>query len=410
MNPRQYALNVLEQVVVNHGYANLLLRKQMDFSVQDMGLISEIVYGTLRNYTWLEYQWKHFAKSVRPKTAVLLNMSVYQMLYLDKVPDYAVINEAVEMSSKKDKSFVNAVLRKVQKQQERAIESTDEIETAALRFSHPLWLLKLWSAHYGKETALKIAEHDQTRGQVYGRINTLKITKEELQKDERVHFLNDISFTFDGNLTDTDWFRNGQVIIQDIASAMIPEYLEAEPGMRVLDVCAAPGTKTQEIAMLMKDTGRIDACDLYEHRVELISRLMERTGVSIVNAQVRDGTQPAQDVLYDRILADVPCSGLGDLRGKPEIRLHTSPEDLDELAVIQKKILAASAQSLKPGGILVYSTCTLNRKENENQIALFLKEHPEFTLMKEKTFFPFELNSDGFYVAQLKKTDRFMLE
>jgi 16S rRNA (cytosine967-C5)-methyltransferase len=233
MNPRQYALNVLEQVVVNHGYANLLLRKQMDFSVQDMGLISEIVYGTLRNYTWLEYQWKHFAKSVRPKTAVLLNMSVYQMLYLDKVPDYAVINEAVEMSSKKDKSFVNAVLRKVQKQQERAVESTDELETAALRFSHPLWLLKLWSAHYGKETALKIAEHDQTRGQVYGRINTLKITKEELQKDERVHFLNDISFTFDGNLTDTDWFRNGQVIIQDIASAMIPEYLEAEPGMRV---------------------------------------------------------------------------------------------------------------------------------------------------------------------------------
>ena len=410
MNPRQYALEVLEQVVLDHGYANLLLRKQMDFSVQDMGLVSEIVYGTLRNYTWLEYQWKHFAKTVRPKTAVLLNMSVYQMLYLDKVPDYAVINEAVEMCQKKDKSFVNAVLRKVQKQQERTAETTDEIEAAALRCSHPLWLMKLWSAHYGKDTALKIARHDQSRGLVYGRINTLKITKEELQADSRVQFLNDISFTFDGNITDTEWFRNGQVIIQDIASAMIPEYLEVKPGMRVLDVCAAPGTKTQEIAMLMKDQGRIDAGDLYEHRTELISRLMERTGVSIVSAAVRDATETPEGEQYDRILADVPCSGLGDLRGKPEIRLHTAPEDLDELAAVQKKILAASAPALKPGGILVYSTCTLNRKENENQIALFLKEHPEFILMKEKTFFPFELNSDGFYVAQLKKTDRFMLE
>lgn len=174
--------------------------------------------------------------------------------------------------------------------------------------------------------------------------------------------------------------------------------------MRVLDVCASPGTKTQQIACLMHNRGWIDAHDLYPERVKLIDALMEKTGVSIVHASVHDGKEPYKtNERYDRILIDAPCSGLGDLSHKPEIRYHVTPESLDELVQLQKEILSANAGSLKPGGKLVYSTCTLNRKENEGQIRRFLKEHPDFELLEERTVFPFEEDTDGFYMACLQK-------
>ena len=404
MNPREYARNILEETVLNHGFASLLLRKQSGFSTRDHALISEIVYGTLRSWTFLQYQWEDLVNTkVRPKTAVLLNMAVYQLLYMDRIPAYAVISESVDLASKKEQKFVNAVLRKVSARGMKQAHGDTPLETAALQYSHPLWIMNLWKAHYGEETAIRIAEHDSTRACVYGRINTLKATKEELEQIPEVHFVNDISFTYDGILTDSDIFREGKAVIQDIASAMIPQYLDVMPGMSVLDVCAAPGTKTQETAMFMQNQGKILAGDLYEHRVKLIGSLMERTGVSIVTAQVRDGIACSDSDSYDRVLIDAPCSGLGDLRGKPEIRLHTKPEDLDELVRTQKALLENNGRLVRPGGVLVYSTCTLNRKENEGQIQNYLKGHPEFTLVKEKTFFPFEMNSDGFYAAVLAK-------
>lgn len=399
---RNEIVTILEHVLKDKGYASLLMRHSMqDLEERDRRFVSEVVYGTLRNRTLLEAQWKSYAKKTKLRTAIVLDMSIYQLFFMD-TEDYAVINEAVNLVSKHEKGFVNAILRKVQ---ETGLQKNEgkTLEEVSVATSHPLWLLKMWKAHYGLEKTIAIARSNQERPVVYGRINTLKITREELEKDHKIHFLNDLSFTYDGILSSTSFFQSGEVLIQDVHSSFVPRYLDVHSGMKVLDACAAPGTKTQEIAMLMKNEGEIFAGELYEHRTELIQELMNRTDVTIVTPIVRDATKkdPFEDNSFDRILLDVPCSGLGDLRHKPEIRYTITPEKLDEIVTIQAEILNTNADLLKPGGILVYSTCTLNRKENESQIATFLSRHENFALIEEKTLFPFEDMGDGFYAAKL---------
>ena len=193
--------------------------------------------------------------------------------------------------------------------------------------------------------------------------------------------------------------------MQEPSASASVTWMDPKPGMKILDLCAAPGTKSQEIAMFMENKGELIACDLYEHRTGLISQLMEITGVTICRTEVNDASKdrPGWHDAFDRILIDAPCSGLGDLRHKPEIRLHLKPEDLDAIVSLQKKILNTGSQYLKDGGILVYSTCTLNKKENEKQTAGFLSAHPDFELVEEKTIFPFENGGDGFYMAKIRR-------
>ena len=393
------------RVFQEDAYASLLMRDN-NMSRQDMPFVSEVVYGTIRNYNMLEYQWRPYAKGhVKKKIALLLDMSIYQLQYLDGVPEYAVISEAVEMTGTYEKKFVNAVLRNVAKRGQIFPHGND-LESLSITTSHPLWLLQMWQAHYGEEVTKNLCEEDQQRPYVFGRLNTLKMAKEDLAKGDRVHFINDISFTYDGILSRTSMFEDGSVVIQDVNSAETVKHLDVQPGMRVLDVCAAPGTKSQEIAMFMKNQGEIIACDLYEKRVHLIEELMHKTGVTIVKTKINDASVACRewDDGFDRVLIDAPCSGLGDLRHKPEIRLHLKPEDLDAIISIQKKILETSAPYVKAGGRMVYSTCTLNQKENENQVELFLKAHPEYTLLSQKTIFPFENGGDGFFMAELQRT------
>ena len=406
MIARIYILNVLKQVIYEGGYASLLLReKRESFSGEDNAFISETVYGTLRNYSLLNKQWKEYVNhSVRRDTEILLNMSIYHLFFLDRIPSYAVINEAVELSQKRDKAFVNAVLRKVI---ERGLIKNEEdtLEALSENTSHPLWILQMWNAHYGYEVTKKIAEFNQTRSKVYGRVNTLKCNKEELLTDEKVHFINDICFTYDGVLTNSDYFKEGKVLIQDLSSSYIPTKLDVKKGMKVLDACSAPGTKTQEIAMLMENDGEIIAQDIYEKRVQLIDHLMLKTGVKIVQSRIQDSSILNEEYVdsFDRVLLDAPCSGLGDLRHKPEIRFHLKPENIDELVSLQSKLLDVNASYVKENGILLYSTCTLNKKENEKQISRFLEKHTEFELIEEKTLLPYEENSDGFYYAKMRK-------
>lgn len=400
MDARSYALDVLVRVFREHGYAGLLMRNDNPLPDKDKRFVSSLVYGTIRNYSLLEAQWRPFAKrKVRLKTALILDMAVYQMFFMDKVPDYAIVNGAVEMADEKEKGFVNALLHKAQKQ------GFLEVDEEAVRYSHPSWIIGLWKAHYGEAVTRKILESDQKPSVTFGRINTLKVKKEDLEN--RYTFVNDISFISDVPLRETEDFKEGRVLIQDVHSAMVPAYLDVHAGMKVLDACAAPGTKTQEIAMFMENDGEIIATDIYEARVHLIKQLMDKTGVEIVRAFVKDSSKHDQFTpeSFDRILLDVPCSGLGDLSHKPEIRWHLLPENIDSLVMTQRAILLANASYLRVGGIMVYSTCTLNKKENEKQIQWFLREHPDFTLLSEKTMFPFEDGGDGFYMAQLCKTN-----
>ncbi len=399
MKIREYILDTLYRVFCEDGYASLIMRENQDVDKTDMAYISECVYGTIRNYALLEYQWRPFAKKVRPKTALLLDMSVYQLFFM-RTPDYAVINEAGRLARKADVGFVNAVLHKV------LAKGFQKPDDPSVLYSHPKWILNLWKAHYGEEQALAIAQADQERPQVFGRINPLKITMEELEKESYIHRVDNWLFHSDIPLQKTEYFKDGKVIIQNPSSLKTALFLEAEEGMDVLDVCAAPGSKTQAIAAMMHNKGSIVACDLYEHRTELIQQLMNRTGVIICKTEVRDACQKNNfmEEQYDRVLCDVPCSGLGDLSHKPEIRWHLKPENLDSLMVIQRQILENAANVLKIGGKLVYSTCTLNKKENENQIHSFLQNHLDFEIEEEKTIFPMNGN-DGFYMARLRKKE-----
>ena len=405
MNVRSYAEDILYRVIYEGGYASLLMRRMPEsFSREDRALISEIVYGTLRNRNLLEYQWKDLTNGrVRPHTAVLLDLSVYQLQFMDRIPAYAVISEAVEAASKRDRGFVNAVLRAVQKRGRTEPEGEWPAKEAIL-YSHPEFLLRMWEKQYGRDTALKIVQADQERPVVYGRLNTLKADRQFFEQPG-ITVMEDDCFVSDETLTGSQFLQDGIVLIQSRTSQRVIRLLDAQPGMRVLDACAAPGTKTQQIACEMKNRGEIIAGDCYEERVGLIGQLMERTGVSIVKPVVRDAavSHPEDLAAYDRVLADVPCSGLGDLSHKPEIRFHVSPETLDEIVSLQKTILEQSAACVRPGGILVYSTCTLNRKENEGQVRAFLAGHASYELLEEHTIFPFELKSDGFYAAKIRR-------
>lgn len=402
MNAREYALDVLYRVFREHGFASLILRS-CPLDEQETALAANMIYGTIRQYALLEAQWRpHVKTRVRPRTALLLDMTVYQLFFMDGVPAYAAVNEAVAMTKKAEKSFVNAVLRSVQ-EQGLLVPEGDAPAQLAVRFSHPEWLVRMWTAHYGREQAMRILAADQKEHPAYGRINTLR-NDPAIKEDSRVTMVEDDCFHYDGVLSRTDWFREGKILIQDRSSQRVARQLDAKAGMRVLDVCAAPGTKTQHTACLMHDTGSITACDLYEQRSGLIDQLMKKTGVSIVHTESRDASQKREESEYfDRILCDVPCSGLGDLSHKPEIRWHIQPQDIDEVARTQAAILDASADALKHGGILVYSTCTLNRKENEKQIAAFLSRRQDYELLHEETLFPDALDADGFYLAKLHR-------
>lgn len=396
MDTREVVLDILYRVFYEHGYASLLMR-ECKLEHAKMAFVSECVYGTIRNRSLLQNQWKDLADKTRGKTEVLLNASVYELFFMN-TPSYAVLNEANRLSSRRDRAFVNAVLRKVS---ERGFRKSDDL---SIQYSMPSWLISLWKAHYGEETMLKILESSISRGVVIGRMNPLLADWDTLSEKQHYTKIDDLCFTSDVPLVRTEDFMQGRVLVQNPSSTRPVLCLDARKGMDVLDVCASPGTKTQLIACCMKDTGRIVACDLYESRVSLIDQLMKKTGVHICTAKVNDGTKENafEKESFDRILCDVPCSGLGDLSHKPEIRWHIQPENLDEIIKIQKQILFSSCQYLKKDGILVYSTCTLNKKENETQISSFLKEHDDFELLKEETIFPDEYH-DGFYVACMRK-------
>lgn len=394
MNERELALDILYRVFHEDAYASLLLKQIKD---ENIGFVSHVVYGVIRNRTYLEYQWKQYAKHTKLKTALIIDIGVYQLLFMNQ-KEYVAIHETVELAGKNEKKFVNAILRRVQKEGKK--DSTD----LSVQYSHPDWMIRMWKAQYGAEEAEKILQADQKIPLVYGRINPLKITKEKLEKDPSVHFIDAYSFTMDTPIQHSSCFQNGEVLIQNPSSLLPCFWLDAKDDMKVLDCCAAPGTKTQMISALMHNTGEITACDYYEKRIGLVDELMERCGSQNVVTKVCDASKPVFEAeSFDRILCDVPCSGMGDLRHKPEIRWHLKPEDIDEVVQLQQKILENVSSYLKREGILVYSTCTLNQKENTAQIRNFLNHHSDFSLLEEKTIFPFEKNHDGFYAAKLVK-------
>lgn len=444
-NVREVAFEVLLKIENEEAYSNLLVNsviKQRTVNEKDIGLFTEIVYGTVQRKKTLDFFLTQFLlKKVKKKdewVLTLLRMSLYQMVYLERIPDRAIIYEAVQIAKKRGHrglaSMVNGILRNVQRKGLPAFDTIqDKVEQLSVTYSHPTWLVAQWIKQYGMDTTKNICEANLERPHVTARVNAIETSVAEvIERLETEGVLAqqgklsiDAIEVRDGNLFETDVFKRGLVTVQDESSMLVGRAVNPQKGEIVLDCCAAPGGKTTHLAELMNDEGEIIALDIHEHKVSLIEQQIERLQLSNVKTQVLDAREAYRNFpneSFDRILVDAPCTGFGVLRRKPDIKWTKTEQDVVEMSRIQQQILDSVAPLLKKGGTLIYSTCTIEARENEQIIHTFLKKHTDFIrddrlcerLPKklspyseaergEVQILPHYFQSDGFFIAALRK-------
>lgn len=439
-NARELALQTLTDILIDGAYSNHALSEQIEkneLTVQDKNFMTELVYGTLQHEQLLNfYVTPFFNGKVKAWVRILIQMTLYQMLFLDSVPEHAAISEAVKIAKKRGGQFngklVNAILREMTRTPLPSLDTIkDEAERLAVETSHPLWLIKLWSKQFGWEKTIQMARANNERVNVTIRVNGVRGTREELKKKlesegitcEYGNLSEDALVILKGNVIKTKAFEQGWFYVQDESSMLVARALKPKHHSKVLDTCSAPGGKTTHVAELMRQTGTVYAHDVYEHKIKLIEDNVKRLGLTNVVATLQDATtlnERYESDSFDAVLVDAPCSGLGILRRHPEVKITKQPSDLDEIMMIQKKILNTVAPLVKVGGTLVYSTCTVNRKENDKMVEQFLAQHPEYELdptlvnrlpevLHEQTkngmvqLFPGDYQTDGFFIACLKR-------
>lgn len=418
MKVREVAFKVLWDILRDDLYSNIALDKALrdePFSIVDKKFLTMLVHGTLQRYSSLEYEIDQVTKGkvIKPKMKLMLIMSLYQLRYMDKTPSYAIINEAVEymknLDGKAGASFTNGVLRTLTRENHKPKVSDfpSYLQYLSVAGNTPMFICKMWNAQYGGEITKEIIKVNLKEAPLTIRINTLKTTKEKLLNEEYEEGkLSPCSLIYKGNkrISELEEFKNGEISVQDESGQLVALMLDPKQEDIILDMCAAPGSKTGHIAELMKNKGKIYALDLYEHRIKLLIDGMNRLGVTNVEALAKDATNlDFEKEMFDKVLLDAPCSGLGVVRRKPDILRKITPERIDSIINDQKLLLESANKHLKVGGVLVYSTCTINKNENEKQIAKFIENHPNYQLIEEKVILPYEYNSDGFYIAKLKK-------
>ena len=439
-NARELALQTLTDILIDGAYSNHALSEQIEkneLTVQDKNFMTELVYGTLQHEQLLNfYVTPFFNGKVKAWVRILIQMTLYQMLFLDSVPEHAAISEAVKIAKKRGGQFngklVNAILRELTRTPLPSLDTIkDEAERLAVETSHPLWLIKLWSKQFGWEKTIQMARANNERVNVTIRVNGVRGTREELKQKlesegitcEYGNLSQDALVILKGNVIKTKAFEQGWFYVQDESSMLVARALKPKHHSKVLDTCSAPGGKTTHVAELMRQTGTVYAHDVYEHKIKLIEDNVKRLGLTNVVATLQDATtlnERYESDSFDAVLVDAPCSGLGILRRHPEVKITKQPSDLDEIMMIQKKILNTVAPLVKVGGTLVYSTCTVNRKENDKIVEQFLAQHPEYELdatlvnrlpevLHEQTkkgmvqLFPGDYQTDGFFIACLKR-------
>ena len=441
---RNAALDILIRVGDGGGYSHLLINKAIEkrgLSDRDTSLLTEIVYGTIQRKHTLDFYITPFVQKkskLKPWVLWLLYMSVYQMVYLERVPDHAVIHEAVEISKKRGHkgitSMVNGILRSVQRKGLPTLESIeDPVERLAVETSHPLWLVQRWVEMYGMDETKSMCHQNLQRSTMSVRVNPLKASRDNVIKrleqdgfDLETSLLSPQGILiFKGNILNHPLFQEGFVTVQDESSMLVGEMMDLQPNMKVLDACSAPGGKATHIAEKLDDTGEVFAYDLHEKKVKLVREKADQLGIENIIAKQADGRNlPSihEEQSFDRILLDAPCSGLGVVRGKPDIKYSKTKDDILALSNIQSELLDAVSSLLKEDGKLVYSTCTVDKEENEKRIQEFLEDHPNFEV--DSTFFeelpedakdlrgltqwglqlfPQDFDTDGFFLTRLKR-------
>ncbi len=410
---RGLAVKILNRVERTDSYLERLLDNEMrnsDFSGPDKALLYEIVHGVVRWMGRLDWVLNGFYKGqfskAIPNLKNGLRVALYQIMFLDRVPDFAVVNEAVEFVKKlqgqKPADLTNAILRNIIRSK-NGIRYPDPEEDLpgylTAYYSHPSWMVKRYLARFGREAAEKLLAANNEKPFLTLKINALKTNPDEFKQ-----LLNKVNLRYNPgrylpeffklqnltNITAWEYYANGYFNIQDESAGLACRLLDARPGMRVLDMCAAPGGKTAYIAGLMHDEGEIIAIDRFEARLRIMERNTKRLGINSIKLVEQDALE-YNDSGFDRVLADVPCSGTGTLCKKPDIKWKKDLLDIRRLTVLQYQLLEKAASLVKPGGAVVYSTCSIEPEENGDIVTKFLSEHPEFSLQNASDSFPLEI-------------------
>lgn len=404
---RETILDILLRIDGESGFSHLIIDREIkarDISERDTGLLTEIVYGTLQRKITLDFYLEKYLnpnKKVKPWVKMLVRMSIYQMVFLDKVPDHAIIHEAVEIAKRRGhkgiSGLVNGIMRNIQR---NGLPDTTKITNPTKRISietsHPEWLVERWIDMYGFDTTKQMCTANLERKLTSVRVQPMKISREKAmgRLEEQGFDVHESMFSEqgivinNGNVLHSSLFKEGYVTIQDQSSMLVTEMLGLERDMTVLDACSAPGGKVTHIAEKMVDQGKIHAYDLHAKKAKLLHEKADKLHLSIIEAKQGDARKLQDlhaDESFDRILVDAPCSGLGVIRVKPEIKYNKQESDIHNLAQIQLDILSGVAPLLKKNGRLMYTTCTVDKEENNQVVSHFLKTHPEYEI--DQTFF-----------------------
>ncbi|WP_130806839.1 16S rRNA (cytosine(967)-C(5))-methyltransferase RsmB [Senegalia massiliensis] len=441
-NARKIAIEILELIENEKAYSNIEINKKVKLleDIREQNFVRELVYGVLENKLYIDNIISQFSNTKINKIdniiLQILRTGVYQIYFMKNIPDSAVCNEAVKITKNKNKKrlsgFVNGILRNISRNKNKEFlpdKSTKLVDYLSIKYSHPKWMVKHFIDDYNEDFTEKLLSFNNEKPPLIIRVNRLKIDRESLMnkfmdyniKTERTKYSKDgLVVHKPKNITGLEEFKKGFFTIQDESSQLVAQIMNPKEGSNVIDVCSAPGGKSTHIAELMNNKGSILSRDIFKHKLNLIKQNSKRLGIDIINTENFDALKFDKRIQgsMDYCLVDAPCSGLGLLRRKPDIRWNKSKEDIDDLSNIQLNILKVASKYLKKDGILIYSTCTISKKENTHVINKFLKDNINYKLEKiDKLYFegksileeghitllPNIHGTDGFFIAKIKR-------
>lgn len=443
MNPREIAMKILLDINTKNAYSNIQINNYLNkyTDPRDENLVRELVYGVLENKIYIDYMLSKSSnikiKKIDLSILEILRLGIYQIMFMDKIPERAAVDEAVKLakiySNKGSVGYVNGVLRNITRNKEdiKNVDHDDKVKYLTIKYSHDENLVKRWIEIFGADFTEALLKKNNERPSLNIRVNSLKISKKDLIKslEEKGIKTRPLKYADDGlevenpsKITELDEFKKGYFTIQDESSMLVSQIMDPNEGSLILDLCSAPGGKASHLGQKMNNRGKIIARDIYDHKLELIRSTSKRLGIDIIEVENYDALKYDESLFEkaDYVLLDAPCSGFGLIRRKPEIKYNRDREDVAALSKLQYDILNTVKAYVKPGGNLIYSTCTIEPEENILNIERFLRENSNFKLvsMEDKLknhenlptlkdgyiqLFSNVHNTDGFFIAKLEK-------
>lgn len=427
-NTREKALQIINDVLYKGTFLeeSLEILKVSNIDERDFAFIKEITTGVVRNKTYLDYVIRQNSRvrfnRIHKIILIILEMAIYQMYFLDKVPDYSIVDESVNLAkiygNKGSISFTNGILRSIAKKKPAQVTLKDSIDNLSTYYSHPRFYTEYFYENYGEEFTKKLLKANNEKAPFTIRVNSFKTNRDDLIKNlsqlgfeiEETTYDKALNVLNPNGVIDTEYFEKGHFYVQDLGSILVSSFLNPRKDSRVLDLCAAPGGKTTHLSELMDNTGEIVACDKSKGKINLIKENAQRLGCKNISPMINDARVLNDDFVnkFDYVLVDAPCSGTGLYRKKPDIKWNKGIDDLKELGKIQLEILNNAKEYVKDQGLLLYSTCSLSKIENEDVIENFLRENKNFKIKKLRDkevlkLFPSIDGSDGFSICILEK-------